>query len=665
MCIRPGGVVEGEVVVMTNSIRSRTLVPMLICLIVFGSGPYSFAKQQDANEPKDLFDMSLEELMEVTVTTASKREEHISTAPGIVTVVTKEQIRMFGAENLLDVLQRMPSVYTTGSYMFGQNIVSVRGDLATHHNNHTLVLINGRPVRESIQGGLNYPIFTAYPVEMIERIEFVRGPGSVFYGTNAFTGVINIITKRGQEPQLNLTSKGGSFGYYSNTLFGGKDSNDVNFYGVLHQAAEDGAHWNATDEAGVHGSLSNGQSSGSIATRIQNGPMTFDLFYTDQQMNHLGRAPLWSLPCNNLETKRLFVDLGYDLRLNAEWRLEPHVTFNYNRFVMEMNGLYHQSRDVLGEITLFGRPTKKLDIVTGYVIEHLATPRSRRSSIPRYSQVALSAYGEAGYQLFDSTKLIGGIQWNEPEDGHSHLISRFGAIIDITSNWGMKLLRGEAFRAPWPGETLISNPLLVGNPNLHPEKVTTHDIQLFYHGGKTQLATTYFFSTMEDMIIRNTSTAPISYMNGGEMDFSGMEFEGKHYLNSKLYALGSVTYQESEAETGIYPSPVPNTMGKLGLGYQNKKLMAGIFWTYFSTLPSISGTAKVNPDPGDVHWISANLDLDVTEFFDLKKGTATLTFRVENLLDEDVYHPEFNRRNINSLPANSGLALYGGMRLVF
>lgn len=572
---------------------------------------------------------------------------------------------MFGAKNLLDVLNRMPSVYTTGSYMFGQNIASVRGDLATHHNNHTLVLINGRPVRESIQGGLNYPLFTAYPIEMIERIELVRGPGSVFYGTNAFTGVINIITKRGEESELNLSSEGGSFGYYSNTISGGKDSNDFNFYGTLYQASEDGAHWAATDEAGVHGSLSSKQSSESIATHIQTGPITFDLFYTSQQMNHFGRAPLWSLAGNEIDTKRFFADLGYNLPLNEKWRLEPHVTFNYNSFVIETGNLYHQSRDVLGEITLFGRPTSKLDVVGGYIIEHLSTPHSRRSSIGGYSQVALSAYGQVDYQLFDNMKLIGGTQWNEPEDGDTDFISRFGAIIDITSDWGIKLLRGEAFRAPWPGETLISNPVLVGNPDLTPEKITTYDIQLFHHSEKTQLAATYFHNTMENMIIRDTSISPPSYINGGEMDFWGLEFEGKHYLNTKLYALGSVTHQESEEGTRINPSPVPNTMGKLGFGYENEKLRMGIFYTYFSTPPSIPGASKVNPDPGDTHWISANLDIDVTDWFDLKRGAATLTFRVENLLDEDVYHPEFNRRNINSLPGDSGLALYAGIRLRF
>ena len=78
------------------------------------------------------------------------------------------------------------------------NVPAVRGDLPTHTNNHTLLLINGRPVRESNSGGWNFPVYMAYPIDMIERIEFVRGPGSVLYGTNAYTGVINVITKEGR-----------------------------------------------------------------------------------------------------------------------------------------------------------------------------------------------------------------------------------------------------------------------------------------------------------------------------------------------------------------------------------------------------------------------------------------------------------------------------------
>lgn len=642
---------------------TKVLCFVLMVLALGAVGRPVFADHHNAHGSADLLNMSLEELMDLPVTLVSKRPESASDAPGIVTVVTKEEIRTFGAKNLLDVLERMPSIYTIKSYMFGQNLVSVRGDLATHHNNHTLVLINGRPVRESIQGGLNYPLFTAYPIEMIERIELVRGPGSVLYGTNAFTGVINIITKEGSDSELDLVLEGGSHGYFRSSVSGGTDANDCRVYGTVQHARADGAHWRATDEAGVPRSLSSRQSSGSVATHLQTGPVTFDLFYTDQEMNHFGRAPRWSLAGNEMDTKRLFANLAYNLPLNDAWRLEPHVTFNYNRFVFETGNMYHQSRDVLGEITLFGNPSDALDLVAGYIIEHLATPASGRSSIGKYSQVAQSAYAQAGYQVLDNTRLIGGTQWNEPEDGDGDFISRFGAIIDLSANWGIKLLRGEAFRAPWPGETRISNPILRGNPNLDPERITTHDIQLFHHSRGTRWATTFFRSTMEDMIVRDTSTNPPSYINGGEMDFWGLEFEGKHYLNANLYVLGSVTHQESEEDAGINPSVVPSAMGKLGLGYENERLSAGVFYTHFSTPPDIPGAAKVNSDPARVHLLSANFDIDVTQWLGLKQGRARLTVRAENLLDQEIHYPEFNRRNINSIPGNTGPMIYAGVRI--
>ncbi len=651
--------------VMRKNFLIRTSVLMVIGLIVFGPAPHSFAQQQDANEQEDLFEMSIEQLMNVEVTTASKRSEEIYDAPGVISVITQDEIKMFGARNLLDILNRMPSVYTSGSYLFPLNVSSIRGDMLSHIDNHTLVLINSRPVRESLTGGANYPIYSTYPIEMIDRIELVRGPGSVLYGTNAYTGVINIITKHGDKSELTLTSEAGSFGYYSNRIAGGTNRGEFSFYGALSQLNEDGWHFRAKDEAGIHNSMSRRQSSGSLATHMDYGDMTFDLFWSRQDICHFGRAPLWSLSDHQLDTERLFADIGYTFRLMENWRVVPHITFNYSDFTFEGDTQKRKSIDVLGEITLFGAPTDNLNIVTGYIIEHQAGPQMDRSSIKGYSRVPLSAYSQVDYQPLNWMTFFTGLQWNKPEDGESDFITRVGTIVDFTPNWGIKLLRGEAFRAPWPIETSVSNPVLTGNPDLNPEEITTYNAQLFYHDQKSRYSMTYFRSTMEDLISRVSSGGGFTFANGGEMHFSGLEFEGKRYLNPKFYALGSITYQESEEDPGINPSLVPNTMGKFGLGYENEAMSVGLFYNYFSTPPSISGAAIVNPTPGDIHWLSANLNLDVTDWFDLRKGTATLTFRVENLLDEDVYHPEFNRRNINSLPGDSGLALYAGIRLRF
>ena len=83
---------------------------MLTCLIVFGSGPHSFAQQQDVNEPEDFFDMSIEELMNLEITTASKKKEKLFETPAAAYVITSEDIRYSGATSIPDALRMVPGL---------------------------------------------------------------------------------------------------------------------------------------------------------------------------------------------------------------------------------------------------------------------------------------------------------------------------------------------------------------------------------------------------------------------------------------------------------------------------------------------------------------------------------------------------------------------------
>lgn len=132
---------------------------------------------------ENLLDLSLEELAHLSVSTVSKKTEPVSQAPGIVTVVSRDDIRRFGGRTLADVLMRQPSMLVFGSSFLDNMAVSARGGKLTHTDNWILLLINGRPIRESHNGGLNSDIYTMFPVEIIERIEIIRGLGSVILGS--------------------------------------------------------------------------------------------------------------------------------------------------------------------------------------------------------------------------------------------------------------------------------------------------------------------------------------------------------------------------------------------------------------------------------------------------------------------------------------------------
>ena len=160
---------------------------------------HSYACEVPKGDPKDqtqaLLALSIAELMQVGVITVSKKPENLHEAPGIVTLISREEIERFGGNSLFEVLDRVVSLHMTGSLLYPQNNAAVRGDMFNGLDRHTLLLINGRPIRASHNGGINLWFYNAFPLTAIDRIEIIRGPGSVLHGSNAYSGVINVITR--------------------------------------------------------------------------------------------------------------------------------------------------------------------------------------------------------------------------------------------------------------------------------------------------------------------------------------------------------------------------------------------------------------------------------------------------------------------------------------
>src|SRR5690606_30083740 len=154
---------------------------------------------------EDIAEMSLEELLNLEVTVASKKEEKISDAAGVISVLTKQELQNFGGITLRDILERVPSLSATSSYFTDRYMIAGRGNQTKINGGHNLILINGRPTREIVEGGISSEILAAFPVNIIERIEVIRGPGSVLYGSNAFSMVINIVTEKPAEDNISLT----------------------------------------------------------------------------------------------------------------------------------------------------------------------------------------------------------------------------------------------------------------------------------------------------------------------------------------------------------------------------------------------------------------------------------------------------------------------------
>lgn len=158
-----------------------------------------WAQEKPSNE---YMNMSLEELMDVQIESASKKSESLFDAPLSASVLTKEEIRKAGSTSIMEALRLIPGLIVR-EQSNGNYDIHVRGLDNTppgsyfmgSANSTTLVMIDGRPVYNYLQGGT---FWETLPIDLndVEKIEVVRGPVAAMYGPNAVSGVINIITQK-------------------------------------------------------------------------------------------------------------------------------------------------------------------------------------------------------------------------------------------------------------------------------------------------------------------------------------------------------------------------------------------------------------------------------------------------------------------------------------
>lgn len=177
-----------------KTIRYFLLVIFLSSGLVIWSSSALFSQTLCQKDFKDFSEVSLEQLLDVTVTSASKHEQEISQAPAFVTVITDEMIEAFNYRRVADALRSVPGLWITNDrYLFQLGIrgVAVHGDW----NSRILLLLNGHSLNEQWCGSANLDELLGIDMSNVKRIEVVKGPGSSLYGSNAFFGVINVVTK--------------------------------------------------------------------------------------------------------------------------------------------------------------------------------------------------------------------------------------------------------------------------------------------------------------------------------------------------------------------------------------------------------------------------------------------------------------------------------------
>jgi iron complex outermembrane receptor protein len=209
----------------TQLLKSAAATASLVLLLQAGT----VARAQSL---EDLQHMSINDLVNVDVSSVTKQTQAVKDAPGAIYVITHDDITRSGATSIPEMLRLAPNLFVAQTSASGYTITA-RGfsgnQNAQSFSNKLLVLIDGRSVYTPLFSGVYWDMQDV-PAENIERIEVISGPGATLWGANAFNGVINIITRKASETQGAFIDVGGGGLVQKETVeLGGKLGDDLNY----------------------------------------------------------------------------------------------------------------------------------------------------------------------------------------------------------------------------------------------------------------------------------------------------------------------------------------------------------------------------------------------------------------------------------------------------
>jgi outer membrane receptor for ferrienterochelin and colicin len=619
----------------------------------------------------DPFSMDLDSLADVKVTTASKFPESLSDAPSVITVVSRDEIKRFGGMTLSEILGRVAGLTRTSAYFGDSSIIAARGDQSRRDSGHILILINGRPTREVMQGGIDSDILESFPVGIIDRIEVIKGPGSVLYGSDAYSGVINLITQKAQASGFHISSAAGPSATTatSGEAFFTQDSLNIVAAGQYHADPRWAVDYRTATVVGGpvtnrYDTLRNEGDGGYLGLNYKG--LSFMSSYTGLESSSFVRGIV-----GDVRWKRGFFDLGYALKASRKWDMTFNLTYSRNVLdAPDYPSVHRDSHEVIFEWTNFVTFSEKDKLTFGALLNHVAGTETYLGAQPPSIDATgyhatTGVYAQYEHKLTDDLKLIAGFQANKIGSLKLDVVPRAGILWNLTEHVTLKTLYGGAFRAPSLDETELNHPGLKGDPTLSPEKVGTLDVQLGYQGNRLQLSAGYFHSRQTNLIVENAFANPAFYYNlSTPVTYQGVDTEGKYYLNHHWFAMGSVLYQRNNTGVGLpYTTSVPGLGVKAGASYETKNGgELSLFDVYQGHIPGYA--ASLNQLPSAFHTVSANFRYDLTSRWLKSNSRGIAVFaHADDLLNHQVWLPTLAFGPPNTMPVIRGRTIFVGVEV--
>ena len=557
--------------------------------------------------------------MDIPVYGASRYEQKEKNVPASVTIVTKNEIKKFGYRTLAEILQSVPGFFL--NYDRNYHYLGVRGfSLPGDYNTRILLLVDGHRLNDSVY--TTAPVGTDFPVDvdLIERVEVLKGPGSVMYGANAFFAVVNVITRNGREVKgLEVSPEIGLYTYKGRVSYGNRWNNGL-------EILQSGSFFDSRRERRYPVSGLGVAFDGdydrffSSFTKLSYQDFTFTgVFHSRKKGIPTGA---WGTVFNDKDNQTTdnwaFADLKYERQFPRDWGLLARLYFDYYGYhgtyvydyadfgespFLVKNQDSATSMRWGGEVQLTKKLWERHKLVFGGEFYHnFVTNQGNYDESPFYqysddrrSSQVIAFYGQDEFSIRKNLIFYAGVRYDHYSTVGGTLNPRLALIYQPFQSTNLKLLYGTAFRPPNAYEFYYRDGLTQrGNPDLKPEKIQTFELIWEQQLTKNwRLKTSGFYNQISDLILQNTDADGLIFFdNAGKVDAKGLEVElagkWKKYLEGRL----SYTLQEAkDHQTGLLLANVPKHLVKANLIFPlyQDKIFAGVETLYSSNRIALSG----------------------------------------------------------------------------
>lgn len=648
-------------------------------------------------DENDFFTLSLDELVEVEIFTASQETETAAESAAVISVITAQQIKEWGITSLHDVVSLLPGIVKGETYL-GQTTQTIRGVNPGLFNNKSLYMINGHPSYESLFGST---LLDYVPIEIVERIEVVRSPASVLYGTNAISGVINIITKQGTGNENAVTVRAGSNSHQYGSL--------VHHSEHLSMAAsvqrDDGYNYSgATDEFGNEVDLDYQYDVENLFIDGHGNDWRINAAIFDREKALYGINP-WVWHNGVFETYVGYVDANKTFQFDTA-ELNMWLRYDVSDKDIQVGGFPYPAD--LSECRAFNIPTSPADpcvlanplnrtdtastvinnvertsfelqykdvlndelsyIVGATVEEQKSDPLlfiydsdgtlNRPAFAEKQDTSTTAAYAQLKYQHSDDTIFILGVRGEDnSEAGSSGLMPRVGVTHQVVDKTYLKLLYSEAFRTPMFIEKYVNlQNVLIGDELLERETIQSLEFALESQlNNNNHLQVALYTLSLEDEILRFPSlTGPAAeYRNGEGKDMQGVEVELRSVLSKDLELLVNAGFVDGEDKSlGVNDAPmIANEALNAIITYHISKK-----WTVSMTGQYIGEKETVLASTGQRGVINSYQLFNLSSVY--RTGPHEVSLILKNLTDEEYTYPEPVRRLIDDVPGGPDFTAY-------